>query len=230
MKKRPQDVVEVRYNPRSSNDTWREIGDLAKAHRIPIRFGISPETRPNREGVKEGREGGAQALVKELEAQTLDEIFLRTKKPGIWLALDCLQDPHNVGAVVRTASFFGVRGIVHTKDKSAPLSAVVYDTATGGMESVPFALPPNLAGALEIAQKKGLWVLGTSEHAEKSIDQIDRDRDWLVVVGNEEKGLRRLTLDRSDEVCRVSPRGEVTSLNVSVATGVLLALLTPPAT
>jgi 23S rRNA (guanosine2251-2'-O)-methyltransferase len=94
------------------------------------------------------------------------------------------------------------------------------------MEHVPFSVHTNLSRALDQAKRAGLWVLGTSERADQDVSQIDRDRPWLLVVGNEERGLRRLTLDKSDAVCRLTPRGPITSLNVSVATGVLIAALT----
>ena len=93
-------------------------------------------------------------------------------------------------------------------------------------EAVPFAVETNLRRALEAAKAAGLWILGSSEHAERSVEDIPRDRPWLLVVGNEEDGLRRLTLETCDEVCQIAPKGEaVTSLNVSVATGILIATL-----
>ena len=146
-------------------------------------------------------------------------------RSGLWLALDQIQDPHNVGAIFRTAAFFGIRGIIVTKDRSAPLSATAYDVASGGLECVPFAQPPNLSRALKQAKDAGLWVLGTSEHATRDLSEVDRDRPWLLVLGNEEKGLRRLTSEHCDELCRITPRGEIASLNVSVAAGVLMAAL-----
>lgn len=146
---------------------------------------------------------------------------------GLWLALDCLQDPHNVGAIFRTAAFFGVRGILLTKDRSAPMTPTVYDVAAGGVESVPFCIVPNLARSLEIAKKAGLWLLGTSEHEVTSYVDILPDRPWLLVIGNEEKGLRRLTLDNCDVVCGIPPQGDVTSLNASVAAAIMIARLSP---
>ena len=80
-------------------------------------------------------------------------------------------------------------------------------------------------GVVTVAKESGLWILGTSEHATEDVIQVDRGRPWLLVVGNEEKGMRRLTLEHCDTVCRISPRGSVTSLNVSVATGILIATL-----
>jgi 23S rRNA (guanosine2251-2'-O)-methyltransferase len=146
--------------------------------------------------------------------------------PRLWVALDQVQDPHNVGAIFRTAAFFGVAGILVTRDRSAPLSGTVYDVAAGGIEVVPFSNPPNLSRALEIAKKAGLWVLGASEHADRDVGKVDRDRSWVLVLGNEEKGLRRLTMENCDELCRISSRSRIGSLNVSVAAGVLIAALT----
>lgn len=146
---------------------------------------------------------------------------------GLWLALDCLQDPHNVGAIFRTAAFFGVRGILLTKDRSAPMTPTVYDVAAGGVESVPFCQVPNLARAMETAKEAGLWLLGTSEHASSSYADVQRDRAWLLVIGNEEKGLRRLTLDNCDVICGIPPQGDVTSLNASVAAAIMIARLSP---
>jgi 23S rRNA (guanosine2251-2'-O)-methyltransferase len=150
----------------------------------------------------------------------------RDGRYGLWLALDQIQDPHNVGAVFRTAAFFGIRGIVLTRDRSAPINATVYDVASGGMEHVPFSSLPNLSRAIEQAKEAGLWALGASEHAERDVSEIPHDRPWLLVLGNEEKGLRRLTFENCDDVCRLSARGSVGSLNVSVAAGVLMAILT----
>jgi 23S rRNA (guanosine2251-2'-O)-methyltransferase len=84
----------------------------------------------------------------------------------------------------------------------------------------------NLQRAFEVAKDKGLWILGTSEHAKDSLDKIKVDRPWLLVLGNEEKGMRRLTEERCDVVCKISPKGSVTSLNVSAAASILISHLT----
>ena len=126
---------------------------------------------------------------------------------GVWLALDSIQDPRNVGAIFRSAAFFGVRGVVMGEDRSASLTSVTYDTASGGLETVPFALETNLRRTLEVAKDVGLWVLGTADGAADSIADVPRDRDWLVVVGNEERGLRRLTLEACDAICAIGPGG-----------------------
>lgn len=175
-----------------------------------------------------GRTGGGEALVKEHDGVSLAELFADVDPAatgGLWLALDHIQDPHNVGAIFRTAAFFGVKGIVLTRDRSAPLNATVCDVASGGIEYVPFSVEANLARALETAKQRGLWTLGAAEEATTDIAEIPRDRPWLLVLGNEQHGLRRLTRDKCDMTCRIPSRGPVGSLNVSVAAGVLMASL-----
>lgn len=142
---------------------------------------------------------------------------------GLWLAIDQVQDPRNLGAIFRSASFFGVAGVLLCRDRAAPLSSVAYDTASGGLEYVPFAWAANLSRDMAIARDAGLWILGAAGEAEDDVSTVDRNRPWLLVLGNEEKGLRRLTREGCDQLCRLTPQGDVGSLNVSVAAAVLMA-------
>lgn len=234
---RPQDVQEVRLHASRPSRAWEVAVDAAKAAGIPV---TQQAPRPSggrrrRSGSPQSeRVGAGEALVRERLSGAPQDLLRNVPAPdaaglpAVWLALDCLQDPHNVGAIFRTAAFFGVRGVIVTRDRSAPLNATVYDTAAGGMESVPFAVVANLSRVLTLAQQAGLWLLGSSEHAEKDVTQVDRRRPWLLVIGNEERGLRRLTSDKCDELCRLTPRGGVGSLNASVAAGSLLTVLTHP--
>ncbi len=222
---RPHDVQEVRLPGGRAQGAWERVVAEAQRHGRPVRPFESNRRHP-REG---GGRSGAEALVHEREPVHLEEVFASAGAGGLWIALDEVQDPHNVGAIFRAAAFFGVRGIITTDVRAASLTSVVYDVASGGVEVVPFAVEKNLRRSLEAAKAAGVWVLGTSEHAERDIADVPRDRPWLVVVGNEETGLRRLTLETCDEVCRITPRGtDVTSLNVSVATGILVAMLARP--
>jgi 23S rRNA (guanosine2251-2'-O)-methyltransferase len=228
---RPADVVDLRLATRSPHDAWQQAQEAALAANIPVRV-LPPEPRNNprrRDDDQDGRLGGAHGLVREKLPVDLVDLFADAKeRPGLWLALDQIQDPHNLGAIIRSAAFFAVRGIVLTKHKSAPMTATVYDVASGGVEHVPFAVETNLRQSLDAAKAAGLWVLGTSERADRSLWEVDRDRSWLVVLGNEEAGLRRLTSETCDELCRIPSAGGIGSLNVSVAAGVLLAALTSP--
>jgi 23S rRNA (guanosine2251-2'-O)-methyltransferase len=231
--RRPEAVIEVRLAAGPPSDAWKEVEQQARAHRVPVVRGATHGERVERRGQREasgGRGGIAEASVKEQSDVPLEVLFgsadeNKSSPPRLWLALDQLQDPHNVGAIFRTAAFFGVAGLLLTRDRSAPLNGTVYDVASGALEMVPFSHPSNLSHAIEVAKKAGLWVLGASEHAQRDVREVDRDRSWLLVVGNEERGLRRLTLDKCDETCRLTARGEIGSLNVSVAAGVLMALL-----
>ncbi len=241
---RPGDVLEVRLSGPKPSDAWKAVADRAAGQ--GVRVSLNSDMRDSRRRPRSphhdegGRTSASEALVRERAEVALEELFKTgqearesasnaTESPaeihGLWLALDQLQDPQNVGAIFRTAAFFGVKGIVLTRDRSAPLSATVYDVASGGVEAVPFAQPANLARTLELAKKAGVWVLGSSERAPRDVSAIPHDRPWLLVLGNEEHGLRRLTLDTCDDVCRLTPRGKLTSLNVSAAAAVLIAAL-----
>ena len=152
---------------------------------------------------------------------TAEDLFsgARERSGGnpVWIALDSLTDPHNVGAIFRIAGFFGIEGILLTSERSAPLTSTVYDVSCGGIETVPHSEAVNLQRAFEVAKREGLWILGTSEHSKGSYLEIARDRPWLVVIGNEEKGMRRLTAESCDVLTGIPPLGDVTSLNASVA-------------
>ncbi|WP_397568742.1 23S rRNA (guanosine(2251)-2'-O)-methyltransferase RlmB [Schlesneria sp. T3-172] len=226
LKCRPHDVVDIRLPAGKPSPAWNEVIELARQHQIPIRTNLAEEPRRNAKEGKFERTGAAQATVRERNGLLVEELFAEASaSPGLWLALDCLQDPHNVGALFRTASFYGIKGIILTRDRSAPLTSTVYDVAAGGLEYVPFGEPTNMARAMNIAKAAGVWLLGASEHAEQDVSQIPRDRSWMLILGNEELGLRRLTLEKCDQVCKLTARGDVPSLNVSVAGGILMAEL-----
>lgn len=224
---RPEDVFEVRLAPGAPSPKWSEVAELARSRSIPIRTNLAVDKRPVAGGKSE-RVGTAVALVRERPDRLVDELFLGdpAELQGLWLALEQLQDPHNVGAIFRTAAFFGVNGIVLTRDRSAPLSATVYDVSSGGLEYVPFAIVPSLSRAITLAREAGIAVIGTSEHAERSVDDVAVDRPRLLIFGNEEHGLRRVTAESCDELVSLPPTGPIQSLNVSVAAGVCMSKLT----
>ena len=242
---RPGSVTSVSPPTGRPTPAWAAVLDAAHAANVPL-VDAAPRTgggRRSRRGgppARDARGGGGEALVAPKPAVGLGELFrdVDPDAPGLWLALDRIQDVQNLGAVFRNAAFFGVKGVIFTRDQSAPLTAAAYDVACGGVEAVPHAAPANLASALSKAKEAGLWALGTSEHADPGVpsgpvDDVDRTRPWLVVIGGEEKGLRKRTLDLCDEVCRIPPGpgnvGPVTSLNASVACGAILAALSRPA-
>lgn len=222
---RPEAVREIRLKAKHARGVWEEVVEAAGENRIAI----STRAQPHRErrGRQTERQSTGLALVSPPQPVELKQLLANPAPGGLVLALDCLQDPQNVGAVFRSAAFFGVQGVVTTKDKSAPINATVCDIAAGGVDGVPFHIATNLTRALEKARDAGFWILGTSEHAPQSVFAVD-DRPWVVVIGNEQSGMRRLTTDQCDELCRLEPRGAVTSLNAAAATAAVLTALTRP--
>lgn len=214
-----------------SQSIWKKILELASSQKVPVHKGAGSGSRSggkDKDSSQGGRVGHSFAMLRPKESVPVEKLFqsVNAQNHRVWIALDSLHDPHNVGAIFRTASFLGVAGVLMTEERSAPLSGVAYDVSCGGIEALPFAQIVNLKQGLEKAKDSGLWILGTSEHSQGALKDVHLDRSWLVVFGNEEKGLRRLTLESCDLVCSVPRQGRVDSLNVSVAAGIVLSRLT----
>lgn len=149
-------------------------------------------------------------------------IVSATENPLV-LILDCVQDPHNLGAIMRTADAAGVTVIVAPKDKAVGITETVRRISVGAADHVPFAQVTNLARAMEKLKEAGVWIVGTSDHAKsKSIYDLDLKGPLAIVMGAEEKGMRRLTEENCDFLASIPMSGKVECLNVSVAAGVCL--------
>ena len=138
------------------------------------------------------------------------------------LVLDGVEDPRNLGACLRTADAAGIDAVVVPKDHSAPLTAVAIKAATGAAETVPVVRAPNLARMLTWLKQAGVWVVGADSEAEQSLYAAKLAPPVAMVLGGEGRGLRRLTRDTCDELVSIPMAGAVQSLNVSVATGIVL--------
>ncbi|WOC79272.1 23S rRNA (guanosine(2251)-2'-O)-methyltransferase RlmB [Stutzerimonas frequens] len=152
----------------------------------------------------------------------LDELLDRAEGPPLLLVLDGVTDPHNLGACLRTADAAGALAVIVPKDKSATLNATVRKVACGAAEVIPLVAVTNLARTLEKLQQKGLWIVGTAGEAEQSLYEQDLTGPIVLVMGAEGRGMRRLTREHCDYLVRLPMVGSVSSLNVSVATGVCL--------
>jgi len=168
-----------------------------------------------------GRElKGGGGLAKGEEA--LDGILNGKSNPFV-LILDCVTDPHNLGAVLRTANGAGVDAVIAPKDKSVGLTETVQRVAVGAAETTPFIRVTNLSRTMKKLQKEyGIWLIGTSDKATQSLYQTDLKGALGIVMGAEGPGLRRLTEDNCDILINLPMAGTVDCLNVSVATGVCL--------
>ncbi|WP_372873606.1 23S rRNA (guanosine(2251)-2'-O)-methyltransferase RlmB [Pseudomonas sp.] len=152
----------------------------------------------------------------------LEELLDRAIGPPLLLVLDGVTDPHNLGACLRTADAAGALAVIVPKDKSATLNATVRKVACGAAEVIPLVAVTNLARSLEKLQQRGLWVVGTAGEAEQELYQHDMTGPTVLVMGAEGKGMRRLTREHCDYLVKLPMAGSVSSLNVSVATGVCL--------
>ena len=148
--------------------------------------------------------------------------LLEGKANPLVLVLDCIQDPHNLGACLRTADAAGVACVVMPKDKSAPITETVLRVSCGGAANVPLVRVTNLARAMDKLKELGLWLVGTADEAERSLYEMDLKGPIGIVMGAEGEGMRRLTSERCDFLTRIPMAGRVECLNVSVATGVCL--------
>lgn len=154
--------------------------------------------------------------------QYLDKLLSTLEEPAFLLVLDGVTDPHNLGACLRTADAAGVHAVIAPKDKSAPLNATVAKVACGAAEAVPYVQVTNLARTLKGLQEAGIWITGTAGETDLSVYTANLTGPMALVMGAEGKGMRRLTREHCDQLVKIPMAGEVSSLNVSVATGVCL--------
>lgn len=158
---------------------------------------------------------------KPLDENDLDRLLAERSAPFL-LVLDGVTDPHNIGACLRTADAAGVDAVIVPKDKSGGLTPTARKVAVGAAESVPFIQVTNLARTLKQLQDAGVWVVGTAGEAEQMLYQAELTGPLALVMGAEGKGMRRLTREHCDALVKLPMAGSVSSLNVSVATGICL--------
>ncbi len=177
-----------------------------------------------KKSVKSARHNKHSDLSRKIFINTENHLssILAEKKDPFILVLDGIQDPHNLGACLRTADAAGVDAVVVPKDRAVSITQTVRKIACGGAESVMFIQVTNLASALREMKAAGVWVVGTSDKAEKSLYEVDLKGSIAIVIGSEANGLRRLTENSCDFLVSIPMKGKVECLNASVATGVCL--------
>ncbi len=167
---------------------------------------------------------GIAALAACKETVTLDELFAAAEakgEPPFFVVCDELEDPHNLGAILRTAETAGVHGVVIPKRRSAGLTSAVYKASAGAVEYVPVARVSNITDALREMKKRGVWVYGLDMDGETWCS-VDMKGAAAVVVGSEGRGISRLVKEQCDFIVSLPMRGHITSLNASVACGIVL--------
>ena len=168
---------------------------------------------------------GYVAICHEVKEYTLNEIIeqCKNKENPLLLMLDGIEDPHNVGAILRSVDAFGVDGVILKNRGEAKVNSTVAKVSTGAIHYVRICTVPNLTNAIQTLKKNGFWVVSSDGSGEMTYDQVDYSGPIVIVVGSEGFGISNLVLRNSDFIVRIPMVGHVNSLNASVATGILLA-------
>lgn len=207
---------------------YGQEGGIINAIRIAAKKrGIKVNQVPSdkfRQIVKDKNAQGVVAIKSSQKFYDLSEIIsvARSHTYPLILILDSIQDTHNVGAILRTAECSGVDGVIITKHNSAPINETVVKTSAGASELVKICQVNNLANAIDELKKEGFWIVGSYLGNSKPYTEIDYKIPIALIVGNEEKGIRKLTADKCDFLVHIPMKGKIQSLNVSVAAGILL--------
>jgi 23S rRNA (guanosine2251-2'-O)-methyltransferase len=215
----PKSVVEIFLDETRNDARGKDL--VAIAERAGVRVMRVPTKR------LDGFYGGGrhQGVVARVEvrnlADDLNQILEQVKNP-LLLVLDGVTDPHNLGACLRVANAAGAHAVIAPRDRAAGITPVVSKVASGAAENTPYFMVTNLARTLAEVKERNIWVVGADERADKTLYEADLPRSIAWVLGAEGEGMRRLTRESCDVLVRIPMRGEVQSLNVSVAAGICL--------
>lgn len=219
----------LRNNPELVLQLWVQAGrkdrrmqtilDLAGSNSVSVETCSRDALQKKSSGHKHQ---GVVARVRPGERKTasLDDVL--SKDDVFLLVLDDIQDPHNLGACLRSADAAGVDAVIVSKNRTPGLTAVVRNVASGAAETTPFIQVSNLVRALQQLKGSGVWVVGTDGESDVSVFDSTAGKRMAIVMGSEGKGMRRLTRENCDELVYIPMQGRVESLNVSVATGICL--------
>lgn len=219
---RPDQLIEVLVTQNCKNLRVIELVEQARIEGISLNY----QSRSQLDKVAE--DNRHQDIVAWFDAtniyseKQLAEVLDQSGENPLLLILDGIQDPHNLGACLRTAEAAGVAAVIYPKDKSTGLTPVARRSAAGAAEVIPLIEVTNLARVLRQLKERGIWLAGTSDKAQQDIYSVDLKGGLGIIMGNEGSGMRRLTEDLCDFTFSLPMLGTVGSLNVSVATGVCL--------
>ena len=215
---RARRVAELRVADRSGS-RMQDVLTLAAERGVRV-VRVPPDAldRDARRGVHQG----VVALLEDTREYTVEDLVREASGPALLVVLDGIEDPHNLGAILRTADAAGVHGVVVQTRRSAALGGAAAKASAGAVAHVKIARVVNIARALDELKSAGVWIVGLAGGAETPYDTIDFTVPSALVLGAEGSGLRRLVRDRCDFLAAIPMQGQVGSLNVSVAAGVTL--------
>lgn len=215
-------VREVLVEAGSKNARVLEIEDNARRREIPVRRVAHQALEGIAGGLRHQGVIARYEAAKPKDESELSGLIEAADGKALLLVLDGVQDPHNLGACLRSAAAAGVTAVIMPKDKAAPLNATVRKTSSGAADRIPVIAVTNLARSLRMIKDAGVWVYGMDGAAPDPIYRTDLTGNVAIVMGGEAEGMRRLTREHCDGLVRIPMPGGMESLNVSVATGVAL--------
>ena len=221
LQQHPERVSLVMIQKGRDDARLTEVTKLAQAAKVKLASKDAQELDRLASGERHQGVCAQMRSVGVLGEGALDELLDKAKTPFL-LVLDGVQDPHNLGACLRTADAVGVTAVIVPRDRAAGLSPTVRKVASGAAETVPLIQVVNLARTLRWLKEREVWIIGTDDEAQKSVFETSLTGPLALVLGAEGQGLRRLTKENCDALISIPMRGVVESLNASVATGVVL--------
>ena len=221
LERHPERVAAVRLAERRDDPRVQQIEQLARRHERPVQ---RVDARALKQLLGDVVHQGVAADITPLPPWTEDDLLtaLQGARAPLILALDGVQDPHNLGACLRTADACGALAVIVPRDRAAQLTPTVRKVAAGAAETTPVVAVTNLVRALKLLKHAGLWSVGADSAADRPADAVDLKGPVVLVLGAEGAGLRQLTRQNCDFLVRLPQLGAVESLNVSVAAGMLL--------
>jgi 23S rRNA (guanosine2251-2'-O)-methyltransferase len=220
LRQKPDTVSEIYMDVERADARAKELRKLAE--RLDVRV-ISVDAK-RLDGMAGGvRHQGVVAQASALEVpKFIEDVLESIAEPPLLLILDGVQDPHNLGACLRVADGAGAHAVIAPKDRSVGLTTAAIKVASGAAESVPYIVVTNLARTMRDLKDRGIWLVGADDSAPESLYKAKLDGAMGMVLGAEGEGLRRLTKESCDLLVSIPMMGSVSSLNVSVASGVCL--------
>ncbi len=219
LRQHPEQVLQLWVQAGRKDRRMQKILDLA------ARSGVSVEQVAREVLQRKSADSKHQGVVASIRAGERPQQGLKKileKEDLLLLVLDGVQDPHNLGACLRSADASGVDAVIVSKNRSPGLTPVVRNVASGAAETTPFIQVSNLARTLQQLRDDGIWIVGAAGEASISLYDSSASNRMALVMGSEGQGLRRLTREHCDELVHIPMQGQVESLNVSVATGICL--------
>lgn len=218
----PDNLGTIWLESRSRNERLRDLQKILAERGLKARAADSKQLDKLAANARHQGVVAEYFSVEHYTENDLYDVLDRSNNTPFLLVLDGVTDPHNLGACLRSADAVGVQAVIAPRDNAASLTPTVRKVASGAAETVPFIPVTNLARTLDSLKERGIWITGTSDQATQTLYQADLAGSLAIVMGAEGKGMRRLTAERCDFLISLPMRGQVSSLNVSVATGVCL--------